>query len=120
MLKPTNQNTKYCYERALEAEQKAANAQDAADRKFWLEREKHWFHLAASYDFTERVTAFIQELRNAPKTPICSNCDVSMRVSRFHSRSEGSTEYHYECPACEAKQRIVHIEAHPFCCRNVR
>src|SRR5215475_5959015 len=110
MLKPANQNTKYCYGRALEAEQKAANAQNATDREFWLDREKRWFQLATSYEFTERVAAFVNELRNAPKTPICSACDVPMRVNRFHSRSEGSTEYDYECLACETKQRIVHIE----------
>src|SRR5262245_34937139 len=113
MLKPANQNAKYCYERALEAEQKAANAQNAADRDFWLEREKHWFHLATSYEFTERVAAFIQELRNLPKMPIYSVCDVPMRVKRLHARSAGSTEYHYECPACEATQRIVEIDAQP-------
>jgi hypothetical protein len=101
MLKPANRSAKHCYEKALEASQKAANTQSAADQEFWLEREKHWFHLATSYEFEERVAAFV---RNAPKTPICALCDVPMGIERLRSRGEGSTEYHYRCPICGAKQ----------------
>ena len=113
MLKPANRSAKHCYEKALEASQKATNTQNTAAREFWLEREKHWFHLATSYEFEERVAAFVRELRNAPKTPICSLCNVPMGIERLRSRSEGSTEYHYRCPTCEAKQTIVEIEPPP-------
>ena len=29
------------------------------------------------------------------------------------TKRHGLTEYSYECPACEAKQRIVHVDAQP-------
>src|SRR5262245_7128132 len=107
MLKPANQNTKYCYGRALEAEQKRAKRNRPGilvgqRRALVPTRNVLRIHGASA--------AFVNELRNAPKTPTCSACDVLMRVNRFHSRSERSTEYHYECLACETKQRIVHIE----------
>jgi hypothetical protein len=114
MLKPANPNAKYCNERSLAAGQKAANARNAADREFWLDRERQWLKFATYYEYSERLTAFIGELRGTqPKQPICSSCDVPMRIRRVHCRTAGSTEYHYECPACEAKQRIVHVDAQP-------
>jgi len=113
MLKPTSQNVKICYEKALAAAQQAANARKAADRKFWLDRERQWLKLATYYEYSGRLTAFIGELRSAPKQPICSACDVLMGIRRLHCRSDGSTEYHYECPGCEAKQTVVDIDADP-------
>src|SRR5262245_14666614 len=79
----------------------------AADREFWLDRERQWMKFATYYEHSERLTAFIGELRSAPKQPICSACDVLMGVRRLDCRSDGSTEYHYECLACEAKQTVV-------------
>src|SRR5262249_61263032 len=107
MLKPASQNTKFCYERARAAGQNAADARKPADQDFWLERERQWLNFATYYEYSERLTAFIGELRSIPKQPICSACDVLMRIRRLHCRSDGSTEYHYECAACEAKQTIV-------------
>ena len=72
MLRPANQNTRYCYEKALEAGQRVAAAREQEDREFWLERERHWLHLATSYDYQQRLSAFIAELRGLPKRPFCS------------------------------------------------
>jgi len=113
MLRPANQNTRYCYEKALEAGQRAAAAREPGDREFWLERERHWLHLATSYDYQQRLSAFIAELRGLPKRPFCSVCDVPMRAKWHRCRSDGLMEFDYECPACEATQTLVEIEAAP-------
>jgi hypothetical protein len=113
MLKRTNQNAKFCYESAARAAQKAANAHTPSDRDFWLDRERHWIHLGASYDYQERLSNFIEELRTLPRRPICTACDVPMRVTRLHYRPGGLVEFNYECPACEAKQTVVEIDVKP-------
>jgi hypothetical protein len=113
MLKPANQNAKYCYERSLAAGEKVANARNAADREFWLDRERQWLKFATYYEHSERLTAFIGGFRSTPKQPICVCCEVPMRIRQLHCHSNRSTEYSYECPACEAKQRIVHVDAEP-------
>jgi hypothetical protein len=48
MLKQANENARRCYQRALVTAQKAFKARNAADRKFWSERESFWLHLARS------------------------------------------------------------------------
>jgi hypothetical protein len=48
MLTQANGKAQRCYQRALVAAQKAFKARNAADRKFWLERESFWLHLARS------------------------------------------------------------------------
>jgi hypothetical protein len=48
MLKQANGKAQRCYQRALVAAQKAFTARSATDRKFWLERESFWLHLARS------------------------------------------------------------------------
>jgi len=111
MLKRTNQNVKFCYERAVTAAQEAANARTPMDRNFWLDRERTWISLAASYDYQERLAGFIQELRTLPRRPICPVCDVPTRVQQFRCRRDGLLEFDYECPACEAKKTVVEIEA---------
>jgi len=113
MLKRTNQNAKFCYERAATAAQQAANARTPIDRDFWLCRERSWIGLAASYDYQEMLAGFIQELRTLPGRPICSDCNVPMGVKRFQCRRDGILEFDYECPACEAKREIVEIDPEP-------
>jgi hypothetical protein len=115
MLKRTNQNVKFCYERAVTASQEAANARTPMDRNFWLDRERSWVGLATSHDYQERLAGFIQELRTLPRRPICPVCDVPMRAKQFRCRPDGLLEFYYECPACEAKKAVVEIEAEkPF------
>ena len=114
MLKRTNQNARFCYERAIEAAQQAATARTPMDREFWLEREKQWIHLSASYNYQERLAAFNQGLRTLPKRPICSVCDLPMQAKRLQCRRTGLLEFDYECRACEAKQTVVEIDAKPL------
>jgi hypothetical protein len=42
------------------------------------------------------------------------DCDVLMHISRMRCRSDKSTEYHYECIHCEAKQVIVENDLGPL------
>jgi glycogen debranching enzyme len=109
VLKAAGRNAKFCYERAVAAAQQAASARHTFDKEFWSEREKYWIHLAASYDYQERLAAFIQELRSLPRQPICSGCDVPMRVKQLRSRRNGLLKFDYQCPACKTKQTIVEI-----------
>src|SRR5262245_4803646 len=68
-LKPVSRNIKLLL---LEAAYKADNARDTVDREFWLSRQSSWLHLATSYEYTERVSDFLQEVDALPKTPFCS------------------------------------------------
>jgi predicted RNA-binding Zn-ribbon protein involved in translation (DUF1610 family) len=107
MLKYTNQSTKFCYQKALEAEQQADNARLPSDRTFWLDVQKRWLGLAVNADYCERLAAFIADLQQRHKQPVCPACDVAMRIKRLRCTSDRTSEYHYECPACEAKQTVV-------------
>jgi hypothetical protein len=111
VLKAANRNAKFCYERAVAAAQQAAKARRPVDKEFWSERETYWIHLAASYDYQERLAGFIQELRSLPRQPICSGCDLPMRVKRLRCRSDGLLQFDYQCTACETKRTVVEIEA---------
>jgi hypothetical protein len=113
MLKRASPNAKYCYERSLAAGEKAANARNAADREFWLDRERQWLKFATYYEHSERLTAFIGGMRSPPKQPICSDCDVPMHIRRMQCRSNKTTEYDYECIHCDTKQTIVEMETEP-------
>ena len=63
MLTTVNRNVKHCYERALAAAERAANAKTPVEREVHLDNERRWLGLAASYEYTESLTNFIRELR---------------------------------------------------------
>ena len=70
MLRVLSRNIKLCYQRALRAERLAAKARTPDERRFYLDEEKTWLALAASYDHQARLESFLQELRDLhiPKT----------------------------------------------------
>src|SRR5262249_21896284 len=107
MLKPTNEEAKLCYQRALEAARRADNARLPADREFWLNTQKRWLSLAAYAQYRERIATFVADLQQRHKRPVCSPCDAPMRVKQVRCRNDKQTEYHYECITCGAKQTIV-------------
>src|SRR5215468_8417998 len=92
-LKPVSRNIKLLL---LEAAYKADNARDTVDREFWLSRQSSWLHLATSYEYTDRVSDFLQEEDALPKTPFCSICDLPMRAIHVHGRSDASTDCHLQ------------------------
>jgi len=65
MLQAANPRVKYCYEQALEAERLATTARNPEDRRLYLDNAKTWFGLAASYEYQERVQAFLKEFRGS-------------------------------------------------------
>jgi hypothetical protein len=110
MLRPADQNARYCYEKALDCQQRAGEVRDSDEREFWLDRQRQWLHLGASYEYQQWLSAFLAELSSWPKQPFCSVCDVPMRAKRNRARGDGLTEVDYNCPKCEAKRTLVEIE----------
>jgi hypothetical protein len=101
MLQATNQNVKYCYEQALVAEERAANARTSGDRTFFLDNAKKWFGLAASYEYQERLEAFLKEFRSSIKRPLCPTCNLPIRPNRLVQTSEGLFEFQFKCASCQ-------------------
>jgi hypothetical protein len=64
MLRVFSRNAKKCYERARCAAQVATNARTPDERRLYLDEEKRWLILAASYDYQEILKAFIEKLRS--------------------------------------------------------
>ena len=110
MLKPFNQNVRYCYERALHAEEHAAQEQNDPERqRFWLDNQARWLALVASIEYEARLLDFLKELRHYTKSPLCSVCDFPMRSKRLVASGNGLFEFQYECANCEAKETVSEI-----------
>jgi len=61
-------NVQQCYEKARQAEHRAAQERDNPDReRFWLDANKQWLALAASSEYQARLSKFINELRSLLK-----------------------------------------------------
>ena len=97
MLKPSNPKAKHCYERAIEARERALQTTNPVARDEFFASEARWLKLAESYEFSERLTRFLD--KDSPKHPLCSTCGVSMWLVEMNSNDAG-VEYHYECKAC--------------------
>src|SRR5207249_10965089 len=88
MLYGLSKQIAHCYFRATQCSERAALSVGAADREFYLEREKAWLALARSYEFQERLDRVVKERqkqrgRRWPATRIlaatsCLACNVEM------------------------------------------
>jgi hypothetical protein len=105
VLKAANPNASYCYERALDARQRAVEADDALARDELLASEARWLKLAASYEFSERLNRFLSATRALPQHPVCSHCSVAMWLTEIQS-SPRKIEHIYECKVCGVKEVI--------------
>jgi hypothetical protein len=63
-----------CYEHAGHAVRLAAKARNSAERMFYLDEERRWLALAASYDHQERLEIFLRELKRC----------LSRRIGSMH------------------------------------
>ncbi len=63
MLQLHRPKTRYAFEKAAQASDKARAATDADARRFWREVEVKWLQLAESYQFAERLTDYIDTVR---------------------------------------------------------
>ena len=65
-----------CYERALAARARALETDDPLDRNDFFAFERNWLNLAQSYEFSERLTKFLQRARPFPAHPVFGRCGV--------------------------------------------
>jgi hypothetical protein len=63
MLQLHRPKTRYAFEKAAQASEKARAPTDADAPRFWLEVEGKWLHLAESYRFVERLTDYVDTVR---------------------------------------------------------
>jgi len=104
MLEDANQNVKYCYEQALQAEGCAAQTGNPLDRQFWLDDEARWLALAATYEYQAQLADFIKELRGLVKGQLCPACDMPIRPKRIVQSGNRLFEFQYECANCGTKK----------------
>ena len=55
-----------CYERAADCRRRADRALDPAMQTDFLDLERGWRHLAASYEFVESLERFLLSTRSGP------------------------------------------------------
>ena len=106
MLKSANPNARHCYERALEAHERAVEAADPSTRDELLAPEARLLRLAESCELSERLTSFLKKPAVFPKHPECANCHVPMWLVEIQSTYE-KVEYFYECKVCEEKTTLT-------------
>ena len=62
MLREARIDAAYCYERAAENKQMAAQAPDLELRGVYLDLETRWLALAVSYEFPDRLNQYAAHL----------------------------------------------------------
>jgi hypothetical protein len=85
-----------CYERADESRARAAAAADENDKTEYLNIERRWIMLARSYELSERITGFAEEVKRRlrvlipPEPPhpavprvTCVHCGRKMRLAHI-------------------------------------
>lgn len=106
MLKPVSPKAGQCYERALQAHERADAAIDSVARDEYLASETRWLKLAKSYESSERLSHLLKRPDVFPKHPECANCHVPMWLTEIHTSCE-RMEYFFECKACEDKVTLT-------------
>jgi hypothetical protein len=109
VLKVANAKADYCYEEALEAQQRASSALNPVEREFYLDTQAQWLRLGASFEHTERLKAFLAYLRSLPRKPFCPVCDLCMDAQGLTCRPDGLIECHFAC-ACGTTRTLVPVD----------
>jgi hypothetical protein len=104
MLQSTHPKARECYERAARARDRAAHARDELERQDCLNDEARWLKLAQSYEYTARLTDFLNKQRRSSH-PKCATCAVPMwHIGTQHlSGDPPKDRWHYECKVCGEK-----------------
>ena len=102
MLKAASPNARHCYEQAAEARRRACATNDAPTRDDLLASEARWLKLAQSYEFSERLSEFLNRPVSLPEHPVCRGCGLAMWLIEIQS-SGATVNYVYECKVCETK-----------------
>jgi hypothetical protein len=96
MLRKISTQVADCYERAGESRARAAAAADENDKTEYLNIERRWIMLARSYELSERIMGFAEEVKRRlrvlipPEPPhpavprvTCAHCGRKMRLSHI-------------------------------------
>jgi hypothetical protein len=102
LLRAANPDARHCYEQAAEARQRAFATSDAMVRDDLLASEARWLKLAQSYEFSERLSEFLNRPVSLPEHPVCRSCGLAMWLIEIQS-SGATVNYVYECKVCETK-----------------
>ncbi len=97
MLQKISPQIANCYERAGESRARAAAAVNEVDKVEYLEIERRWIMLARSYELSERITGFSDELKR--------HLRVLIPPEPPHPALPRAT-----CQACGGKMRLTQIE----------
>jgi hypothetical protein len=97
MFQKTSAQVADCYERAGESRAKAAAAANEIDKTEYLNIERRWIMRARSYELSERITAFNEEVRR--------RLSVLIPPAPPHPAVPRVT-----CAECGGKMRLTHIE----------
>lgn len=103
MLQKISHQVADCYERASESRARATAAINEIEKTEYLNIERRWIMLARSYELSERITGFNDEVRQrlrvlippAPPHPAvprltCAECGGKMRLTQIEpSLKEG-------------------------------
>ena len=123
MLYGLSKQISHCYFRAAECRECAARCVSRSERQFYAEREQAWLTLARSYEFQERLSQMVKELKRGtlcgyfrpeqnPWTnpPQCPTCIVQMhfQVRRPVKRMfvEETMSFERALFACENCRRL--------------
>lgn len=96
MLQNISSHVADCYERADESRARAAVAATESDKTEYLNIERRWIMRARSYELSERVMGFAEEVKRRlrvlipPEPPhpalpraICAHCGLRMRLTHI-------------------------------------
>jgi len=96
MFQKTSTQVADCYDRAGESRAMAAAAANENDKTEYLNIERRWIMLARSYELSERITGFTEEVKRrlrvlippapphpALPRPTCENCGRKMRLTHM-------------------------------------
>jgi hypothetical protein len=84
MLSGLSEEAANCYRRAAECRELAKLATNRRDRVFYLEREKSWVKLAASYQLSERLDLVINETKKRRGVTETRACPACKKVTPIH------------------------------------
>jgi len=116
MLQRLAERVAECQRRAREARESAERAHDSASKTDYENLERRWLLLAESYQLSDRVSHFNDEVRKRiavlrpldppdPAVPsvMCPNCGKRMRLVQIEPRSppHGSETATFQCTCGE-------------------
>jgi len=119
----------YCYERAGESRATAANCSNERDRRDHLALERRWLVLARSYELSERIGDFSDDLRRRlcvlippepphPAIPLirCSECGKRMRLTQIEPHmpvGRSAYTWTFACECGVSCERVADREGTP-------